>query len=121
MTLRQSPVASKELPLQARRDLLLARIHAARGETAELAHCLADDIRSTQRAHGYIRSGFSLLKSSLVAAGVIWSFKATAHAGPARRFLTVAVSVLSALRTLRALGKAGAFFTTFSTTSQKQS
>ncbi|MEP7155908.1 MAG: hypothetical protein ABI905_09045 [Betaproteobacteria bacterium] len=108
-----------ERPLAERREILISRIHAERGRTAELAHRLATDVRKTGRAQTYIQTGFTLLKSALVAAGVVWSFRATSHAGAGRRFFTMAVSVLSALRTLRALGKVGAFLSPFSTPPQK--
>ena len=116
-------VTSIPVPLAERREALLRRIHAKRGETVEFAGRLAHDIRRTSHAQRYMRSGFSLLKSAVVAAGVIWSFKATAKAGFFSRFFTMAVSALSAIRTFRALGKVGEFLSPCSTSTtppQKQ-
>jgi hypothetical protein len=112
------PVVANVVPLERQREALLARIHEKRGETIELAQRLAQDIRKTGHAQNYVRTGFSLLKSAVIAGGVIWSFKATAKAGFMSRFFTMAVSALSAVRTFRALGKVGEFFSPFSTSEQ---
>ena len=115
MSVTPVPLKPLDVPLAERRAELIARIHAARGETAELAHRLASDVRKTGRAQTYIQGAFTLFKSAMVAAGVVWTFRATSHTGPGRRFITMAVSVLSAVRTLRALGKVGAYLSPFST------
>lgn len=107
------PVAATLTPAM-QREALLLRIHAKRDETIELASRLAQDIRRTGRARSYLRSGLSLLRSAVLAGGVIWTFKATAKAGFFSRFFTMAVGALSALRTFRALGKVGEFISPFS-------
>ena len=90
--------------LAARRTSLLTRIHAAREETAEVGRHLAADVRATERSRIAIQSGWKIFKASAVAAGVIWSFNATSGGGRSRRLFTVAVSLLSTMRTLRRMG-----------------
>ena len=91
-------------PLEARRAALLLRIHAAREETVEIGRRLANDLRATERSRIALQSGWKIFKASAVAAGVIWSFNATSSGGRSRRLFTVAVSLLSTMRTLRRIG-----------------
>ena len=80
---------------------MLARIHAARQDTAQIGRRLAVDLHATERSRHSIKAGWKLLKASAVAAGVVWSFNATSNFSRGRRFLTIAVSLLSTLRAMR--------------------
>ena len=102
-----APVAARayrSFPLAARREILLTRIHAARDDTTKIGRHLANDLRATERSRIAIQSGWKIFKASAVAAGVIWSFNATSGGGRSRRLFTVAVSLLSTMRTLRRMG-----------------
>ena len=99
-------VASRHDALPARRIALLARIHIAREETAEAGRRVAADLHATARTRHAIYNGWKLAKAAAVAAGVLWSFNAASNIGRGRRFVTIAISLLS---TARALRKARAF------------
>ena len=102
-----APVAARayrSLPLAARREILLTRIHAARDDTTKIGRHLVNDLRATERSRIAIQSGWKIFKASAVAAGVIWSLNATSGGGRSRRLFTVAVSLLSTMRTLRRMG-----------------
>lgn len=103
--------------LSARRVALLARIHLAREETAEVGRLLATDLQATERTRRSILTALKVLKASAVAAGVIWSFNATSNIGRGRRFVTLAISFLSTVRTMR---KVGAFLSPFTQISERQ-
>ena len=89
------------LPLAERRTLLLARIQAARGETTEAARLVATDLQKMERS---IHNGWRLLKATAFATGVVWSLNAASKAGRGRRFITLAISLLSTMRTARRIG-----------------
>lgn len=89
------------LSLAERRAALLTRIHAAREETAQAGRLVAEDLKKTERS---IHSGWKLLKMTAFAAGLIWSFNAASRVGRGRRFLTLAISLLSTVRTVRRVG-----------------
>ena len=89
------------LSLAERRTALLTRIHAARQETAEAGRLVAEDLKKTERS---ILSGWKLLKMTVFAAGIIWSFNAVSHVGRGRRFLMIAISLLSTVRSVRRIG-----------------
>ena len=95
------------LSLAARRGALLARIHAAREATVIAGRRVAGDLHATERARLSIITGLKVLKASVVAAGVIWSFNTISHnprVGRGRRYLTMAVSLLSTIRAMRKIG-----------------
>lgn len=95
------------LSLPARRTALLARIHAAREATVIAGQRVAGDLHATERARLSIITGLKVLKASVVAAGVIWSFNTISHnprMGRGRRYLTMAVSLLSSIRAMRKIG-----------------
>ena len=94
------------LPLSLQRATLVARIHAAREETAVVARRVAIDLQGVERSQRSILTGLKILKASVVAAGVIWSLNATSRIGRGSRLFTIAISLLS---TLRALRKVSAF------------
>lgn len=87
-----------------RREALLARIHAKREETAATSRRLAADFRAAEKARRSIHAGLRVLKASLVAAGVIWSFNAASNIGRGRRLLTISISLLSTVRAMRKVG-----------------
>ncbi|MEO8384899.1 MAG: hypothetical protein ABI583_06645 [Betaproteobacteria bacterium] len=87
--------------LESRRTALLIRIHAARAETAVVLEYVANDIRATDKTRLAIQGSWKLFKAAALAAGVVWSFNASSNSGRGRRFFTLAVSMLSAMRTLR--------------------
>ncbi len=89
------------LSLESRRTLLLGRIHVAREETAVVFQHLANDVRATEKTALVIQGTWKLLKAAAVAAGVVWSFNAASNSGRGRRLITLAISVLSAMRTMR--------------------
>ena len=95
------------LALPVQRMALLVRIHQARAETAEIVGYLAADLQATERTRRSIQSGWKVLKAAVVAAGVIWSFNASSRLGRGRRFVTLAISLLS---TMRAMRRVSAFF-----------
>ncbi len=105
------------LPLAVRRAALIVRIHAAREETSDVVRMIAADVRATERTRHSIHTGWKVLKASVVAAGVIWSFSATSRIGRGRRFFTLAVSLLS---TMRAMRKVSAFVLPLTQSLQKQ-
>lgn len=92
------------LLLSQRREALIARIHVARAETAEAGRLVALDLLVVDRSLRSMQNGWKLLKASAVAAGVIWSFNASSSLGRGRRFVTMAISLLSTMRTLRRVG-----------------
>ena len=94
-------MGGQHLPLENRRTLLLARIHVAREETTVVLEHLAIDARATEKTRLAILGGWKILKAAAVAGGVIWSFNAASNGGGGRRFFTLAVSILSAMRTMR--------------------
>lgn len=97
----------KPLPLAARRSDLLLRIQIGREETAAAGRRVGVDLQVTERARRTILTSFKVLKASLVAAGVIWSFNASSRIARGSRLITFAISMLSTARTLR---RVGAFF-----------
>ena len=95
------------LSLPARRTALLERIHAAREATVVAGRRVVVDLHATERARLSIITGLKVLKASVVAAGVIWSFNTISHnprMGRGRRYLTMAISVLSSIRAMRKIG-----------------
>ncbi len=107
--------ASQPIPLAVRRAALLVRIQAAREQTADVVQHLAADVRATEQSRRSIQTGWKVFKAAAVAAGVIWSFNATSRLGRGRRFFTLAVSMLSMMRTMR---RASAFLRPFSQLTQ---
>ncbi len=101
MTASVNPNQRERMSLAARRVALLARIHAARLDSAQIGRRLALDLHATERSRQSIHAGWKLLKASAVAAGVVWSFNATSNFSRGRRFVTIAVSLLSTLRAMR--------------------
>ncbi len=99
-----SAVRRPPLLLSQRREALLARIHIAREETADAGRLVALDLQALGRSQRSIQNGWKLLKASVVAAGVIWSFNASSKLGRGRRFVTMAISLLSTMRALRKVG-----------------
>ena len=99
-----SAVHRPPLLLSERREALLARIHIARGQTADAGRLLAQDLQALGRSQRAIQYGWKLFKASAVAAGVIWSFNASSSLGRGRRFVTMAISLLSTMRALRKVG-----------------
>ncbi len=96
--------------LATRRAAVLARIHAARAESASIGVRLAVDLEATEKTRRSLVAGLNVLKASVVAAGVIWSFNAATKVKGARRVFTIILSLLStvrALRKLQILGKPG--------------
>jgi len=93
-----------QLPLSVRRTALLARIHAARAETAAAARLVAADLQATDRTRRNLIGAWQVLKAGAVAGGVIWSFNAASNMGKGRRFITMAFSVLSSVRAMRKIG-----------------
>jgi hypothetical protein len=89
--------------LPARRAALLIRIHAARGESAAIGIQLAADLEATEKTRRSIVAGLKVLRASVVAAGVIWSFNAATKVKGARRVFTIILSLLSTVRALRKL------------------
>ena len=89
------------LSLPAQRVALLARIHAGRQQSVEAGRRIAADLRATERSRRSIIAGLKLAKPAMVAAGVIWSLNAPSRMGRGRRLFTLAVTLLSAIRTLR--------------------
>ena len=92
------------LSLAVRRLELLRRIPIARNETAALGRKIGVDLQVTERTRHTILTSFKVLKASLVAAGVIWSFNATSRIARGSRLITFAISMLSTARTLRRIG-----------------
>ncbi len=104
MSAPHRPQLLSQLPLLQRREALIARIHIARDETAEAGRLVARDLQALGRSQRSIQNGWKLLKASAVAAGVIWSFNASSSLGRGRRFVTMAISLLSTMRALRKVG-----------------
>ena len=99
--------SQETLSLPARRTALLERIHAAREATVVAGRRVAVDLHATERTRLSIITGLKVLKASVVAAGVIWSFNTISHnprMGRSRRYLTMAVSLLSSIRAMRKIG-----------------
>ena len=115
--MHQVAQAAPQLSLASRRVNLLARIHLAREETAEVGRLLATDLHATERTRRSILTAVKVLKASAVAAGVIWTFNATSNLGRGRRFVTLGISLLS---TVRAMRKVSAFLSPFTQISQKR-
>ena len=115
--MHQAAHAASQLSLASRRVNLLARIHLAREETAEVGRLLATDLHATERTRRSILTAVKVLKASAVAAGVIWTFNATSNLGRGRRFVTLGISLLS---TVRAMRKVSAFFSSVTQISQKR-
>ena len=105
------------LTLPERRAAVLARIRDARRETAEISLYVADDLEGLDRKRRAIISGWRLAQAAGLAAGFIWSIKATSHIGRGRRFVTLAISLLS---TMRAMRRVGSVFNVFTQSIQKQ-
>ena len=87
-----------------RREALLARISAAREETAVAGRRVAADLRAGERTQRSLFGGLKLVKATLVAGGVIWSLhglSASSRLGRGSRLLSVALSLLSTLRAFR--------------------
>ena len=114
------PNQRARLSLPARRVALLARIHAARLNTVQIGHRLAIDLEATERSRQSIHAGWKLLKAAAVAAGVVWSFNATTNFSRGRRFLAIAVSLLSTLRAMRKVRSYLEPLTKFSTLMNRQ-
>lgn len=91
----------KVLPLAVRRSELLAKIQIARDETAAAGRRVSLDLQVTERTRRTILTSFKVLKASLVAAGMIWSFNASSRIARGSRMITFAISMLSTARTLR--------------------
>ena len=115
--MHQVAQAAPQLSLASRRVNLLARIHLAREETAEVGRLLATDLHATERTRRSILTAVKVLKASAVAAGVIWTFNATSNLGRGRRFVTLGISLLS---TVRAMRKVSAFLSPFTQISLKR-
>lgn len=115
--MHQAAHAASQLSLASRRVNLLARIHLAREETAEVGRLLATDLHATERTRRSILTAVKVLKASAVAAGVIWTFNATSNLGRGRRFVTLGISLLS---TVRAMRKVSGFLSSFTQISQKR-
>lgn len=105
------------VPLPERRAAVLARIHEARLETVEIGLYVADDLEALDRKRRAIVSGWQLAQAAGLAAGVIWSLKASSRLGRGRRFVTLVISLLS---TMRAMRKVGSVFNVFTQSIQKQ-
>ncbi len=90
--------------LPMRRESLLMRIHVARGETATIGRHVATDMQALARSRRSFFSGLKLLRASVVAAGVIWSFNASSRMARGSRLFTVALSLLSTIRAMRKVG-----------------
>ena len=90
--------------LSVRRTVLLARIHAARGETAAAARLVAHDLQAIDGTRRKLLGVWQVMKAGAVAAGVIWSFSAASNVGKGRRFITMALSMLSSVRAMRNIG-----------------
>ena len=90
------------LPMQ--RAALLIRIYAARQTTAEVGHHLAADLEALVQLRRSFFTGLKLLRASVVAAGVIWSFNASSRIGRGSRLFTTALSLLSTVRAMRKIG-----------------
>ena len=101
MNFPDSRTLQSNLPLAQRRTALLARIQVARGETTEAARLVAADLHKTERS---IHNGWRLLKATAFAAGIVWSLNAASKVGRGRRFITLAISLLSTMRTARRIG-----------------
>lgn len=89
--------------LAAQREALLERIHAARSESALIGVRLAADLEATEKTRRSIVAGLKVLRASVVAAGVIWSFNAATKVRGTRRVFTIILSLLSTVRALRKL------------------
>ena len=94
----------KSLPLAVRRRELLAQIQIARADTAAAGRRVGFDLQVTERTRRTLLTSVKVLKASLVAAGVIWSFNATSRLARGSRLVTFAISMLSTARTLRKVG-----------------
>ena len=104
MTVPITRYRRQRLSLSARRIALLAHIHAAREDTAQAGRRVAADLQATERSRRSILTGLKVFKAAVVAAGVIWSFNASSRIGRGSRLFTVAISLLSWIRTVRRVG-----------------
>lgn len=95
---RQRPT----LPMQ--RAALLTRIDAARQTTAQVGNHLATDLEALVQLRRSFFTGLRLLRASVVAAGVVWSFNASSRIGRGSRLFTTALSLLSTVRAMRKIG-----------------
>lgn len=100
---RPLPVAST-VSLAVRRTELIARIHAARKETAAAARLVTIDLQAVDRTRRKLLGVWQVAKAGAVAVGVIWSFNAVSNMGKGRRFITMAFSMLSSVRAIRKIG-----------------
>lgn len=89
--------------LAMRRAAVLARIHIAREESASIGVRLAADLDAAEKTRRSMVAGLQVLKASVVAAGVIWSFNAATKVKGPRRVFTIILSLLSTVRALRKL------------------
>ena len=96
---RRSPIPR----LAVRREELLARIQSKRQETAEAGHRLATDLQAAERSWRSMQAGLTVLVTTMVGVGVLWSFKAASGVSRGRRLLTVIVSLASTVRAVRAV------------------
>ena len=90
--------------LPMRREALLVRIHVAREETAAIGRHVTADLEALVQSRRSFFSGLKLLRASVVAAGVIWSFNASSRIGRGSRVFTIALSLLSTIRAMRKVG-----------------
>ena len=111
--------ASKRTPqqLNLQRGALLLRIQAAREDTAQIGRLVALDMGSLAQSRRTLLTGLKLLKASLVAAGLVWSFNASSNIGRGSRLFTIAISLLS---TIRAVRKVSAFLIPNSPSPERQ-
>ena len=93
--------AHTRLTLPERRAAVLARIHVKREQTAVIGRLVVLDLRATERSRRSMMAGLTVLKTSLIVAGVIWSLNASSTALRGRRLFTIALSVISTLRAMR--------------------
>ena len=98
------PATYSRQTLPMRREALLVRIHIAREETAVIGRHVATDLQGFARSGRSFFSGLKLLRASVVAAGVIWSFNASSRIGRGSRLFTIALSLLSTIRAMRKVG-----------------
>jgi hypothetical protein len=103
--------------LNLQREALLLRIQAEREDTAEIGRHVALDMESLAQSRRTLLTGLKLLKASLVAAGLVWSFNASSNIGRSSRLFTMAISFLS---TIRAVRKASAFLFPHSPSPERQ-
>jgi hypothetical protein len=95
------------ISLTRRRAEVLTRIHAAREASVSIGVRLAADLEAAEKTRRSIVAGLRVLKTSAVAAGVIWGFNTATNKKGARRVFAIILSLLSAARALRKLGTPG--------------